>query len=53
MLSNHEEFLTLIHGCGEQSLIDSEEYEITGFESLEDGGRYTLGQPQQQQQQQQ
>ena len=48
MLSNEGEYTRLLARRGVESLIDNEDCVIEDFESLEDGGRYTLGQPQRQ-----
>lgn len=51
-LSHDADVEKLLDRKGVQCLVDSDGDEIFGFESLEDGGTYTLGPPKQQQQQQ-
>jgi len=50
-LSNDNEFYFWLSKKHVESLVDSEGDEVVGFESLTDGGTYTLGPPEQQQQQ--
>eukprot|EP00978_Attheya_sp_CCMP212_P014762 scaffold37795_cov55-Attheya_sp.AAC.3 len=49
ILSNDEEFQALIEDYSIRLLVDVGKYNIRGFESLVDGGKYTLGPPQPQQ----
>jgi len=48
MVGSTEEFRALIEDYGVRFLVDVDDTKIRGFESLEDGGRYTLGSPEQQ-----
>ena len=47
LVGSTEEFRALIEDYGVRFLVDVDDAKIRGFESLEDGGKYTLG-PQQQ-----
>lgn len=49
LLSNDKEFDTLLRNGNVRSLINKEGYQVVRFESLVDGGKYTLGPLQQKQ----